>query len=377
MVATNIQKTKDNVLEHSQAKLDFYKSYLVRYLTILLNDRFTDIINLYDIFCGIGIYNDGNQGSPIIAMDIIKTLKKKYPNKEITLTINDKDSEKVGFVSTYIKENYQNICNVEAYCLDAKDMLERVKKSIKQNKNRVKNLVFIDPYGYKEIYKKDINDIMQSKKSEIIIFLPIAQMYRFSNVALNDEENNSYAHLRRFIQDFFDENHPIYNENMDSQIEYINYIKSALNYENKYFSASYSIQRDNKNYYALFFITNHIYGLDRIIETKWKLDNKCGEGFSKQSETGLFSDYYEEVEKENCLKNLEDSLGVFLSHYRSNTDLYEFSLLLGYMPNQTSEVLKRLKKENKLQFNKESQYFYIGWKYFKNNDIKYKVKLVE
>lgn len=50
------KETLNNVFEHSQAKLDFYKNYLWRYLNILLNDNFTDKINIYDVFCGIGIF---------------------------------------------------------------------------------------------------------------------------------------------------------------------------------------------------------------------------------------------------------------------------------------------------------------------------------
>ncbi|MBN2824320.1 MAG: three-Cys-motif partner protein TcmP [Campylobacterales bacterium] len=242
----------------------------------------------------------------------------------------------------------------------------------------MKNLVFIDPYGYKEIYKQDICDIMESKNSEIIVFLPIAQMYRFSNIALTDDENNSYSHLRRFIQDFFDATHPIQNENFDNQITYIDYIKDAFSCDSQYYSASYSIQRDNKNYYALFFITSHIYGLDRIIETKWKLDSNCGQGFKQKQKQHLFSDQDEEQEKEDCLENLAKRLKIFLITYRSNLELYEFALKSGYMPKQVNEILKEFNRVQNLEFDRENirkNSFYISWKYYKDEEIKYKVKL--
>jgi three-Cys-motif partner protein len=376
MVA-NIQQAKDNVFEHSQAKLEFYKNYLAKYLIVLLNDPYTETINIYDVFCGIGIYDDGNEGSPIIAMNIIKDLKEQYPTKNISLTINDKDKTKVDFVSSYINDNYTNICNVEHHNLDADKMLQIVKSSIINQSRKTKNLIFIDPYGYKEIYKNDICEIMDSNNSEIIIFLPIAQMYRFSNVALTDEENNSYNHLRRLIKDFFDDSHPIQNESFDSQMKYIDYIKDAFNCDDKYYSASYSIQRDNRNYYALFFITSHIYGLDRIVETKWKLDSNCGKGFKQKQEVHLFSDYDEEQEKEDCLADLEKSLKIFLQSNKSNLEIYEFVLKSGYLPKQASEVLKQL--NDGLEFDRDvrKNSFYISWKYYKNKDIKYKVKIIE
>lgn len=373
------QDTKDNILEHSKAKLDFYKNYLIKYLMILLSDPYTDEINIYDVFCGIGIYEDGNHGSPIIAIKIIKDLLQKFPQKNVNLFINDIDKYKVDFVSKHIDDNYKNICKLNSYNLDATEMLKIVNQSIYKSKKETKNLVFIDPYGYKEIYKNDILKIMDSNKSEIIIFLPIAQMYRFSNAALTDEENNSYRHLRRFIKDFFDVTHPIHDENLDNQFQYIEYIKEAFSFDDKYYSASYRIQRDNKNYYSLFFITSHLYGLDRIIETKWKLDSNCGEGFKKLKEEHLFSNIFEETDKENCLEKLESSLKEYLVEYRTNNEIYKFSLKIGFLPKQVSEVLKNLKDRNVLIFDDENKnnYFYIGWKYYRSSDIKYKVKFIE
>ncbi len=84
-MANTVDETKDNIFEHSQAKLDFYKNYLSKYLVVLLNDKYTSEINIYDIFCGIGIYDDGKQGSPIIAIKIIKDLLEKYPLKNVNL----------------------------------------------------------------------------------------------------------------------------------------------------------------------------------------------------------------------------------------------------------------------------------------------------
>lgn len=378
-MASAIQDIKDNVHEHSQAKLDFYKNYLIKYLMILLSDPYTNEINIYDVFCGIGIYEDGNHGSPIIAIKIIKDLLQKFPQKSINLIINDIDKSKVDFVSKHIDENYKNICKLNPHNLDATEMLKIVNQSVCKSTKGTKNLVFIDPYGYKEIYKNDILKIMDSKKSEIIIFLPIAQMYRFSNAALTDEENNSYRHLRRFIQDFFDVTHPIHDENLDNQFQYIDYIKEAFSFDDKYYSASYRIQRDSRNYYSLFFITNHIYGLDRIIDTKWKLDSNCGEGFKKIKTGHLFTEMFEETDKENCLEKLENKLKDYLVEYRTNNEIYEFTLKTGFLPKQTSEILKILKNKNILKFNNDSKgnYFYIGWKYYKSSDIKYEVKIIE
>jgi three-Cys-motif partner protein len=78
---------KNTLQIHSQAKLEFFEKYLSRYLRILYLAKSIKQINIYDVFCGMGIYNDGGKGSPIIAFDAIKELaldkklkKNKYTN---------------------------------------------------------------------------------------------------------------------------------------------------------------------------------------------------------------------------------------------------------------------------------------------------------
>lgn len=255
-------------------------------------------------------------------------------------------------------------------------MIKTVITNIKDTKNDEKNLVFIDPYGYKEIYKNNILDIMKAGKSEIILFLPISNMYRFSKDAIANEENKSYMHLRRFIEEFFDENHPIYKGAFEHQLEYIDYIKNALCFNDIYFSASYSIQRDTKNYYSLFFVTSHIYGLEKVLETKWKLDALCGEGFEQSKQVGLFDEENKENKKNECLEELKISLLSFLNEYKTNYDIYEFVAKEGFLPIHANKVLEDMRES--LSF--ESDYkprknaFLIGYKYYKAKDKRYRVK---
>jgi three-Cys-motif partner protein len=67
------KKNVKNTLQiHSQAKIEFYEKYLNRYLRILCLSKFIKRINIYDVFCGMGIYEDGGKGSPIVAFEARK-----------------------------------------------------------------------------------------------------------------------------------------------------------------------------------------------------------------------------------------------------------------------------------------------------------------
>jgi three-Cys-motif partner protein len=99
------KNVKDTLQAHSQAKVEFYSTYLNYYLRILCLSQYIKQINIYDIFCGVGIYKDGGKGSPIAAFDTIKNLfadeKINKNNTQITLIFNDKNRQKIDAVKNY------------------------------------------------------------------------------------------------------------------------------------------------------------------------------------------------------------------------------------------------------------------------------------
>jgi len=113
------------MLPHSQAKLDFYKDYLKRYIPILRLANFTTSINIFDVFCGTGIYENGAKGSPILAFEAIKESSKNISgfNKQLTpinLFINDLKTDKVEQVKQYLQNKTVN--NNQIYELTLRNM---------------------------------------------------------------------------------------------------------------------------------------------------------------------------------------------------------------------------------------------------------------
>lgn len=141
---------------HSKAKVDFYKTYLERYVAILCQSQYIQHIRIYDVFCGMGIYEDGGKGSPVVAYDTIKGIYDSYQissKKDIVLTINDISEERIAKVNYYIQANKHSYCTVRPFNLPIEKLLEKVVPEIKTTPNDTRNLVFIDPYGYKDIKK--------------------------------------------------------------------------------------------------------------------------------------------------------------------------------------------------------------------------------
>ncbi len=367
-----IKQGDKNYLEaHSKAKLEFLEEYLNSFLMVLMLDKYTNIINIFDIFCGIGIYKqDGSRGSPIIIADLIKLNSKKYnKNTMINLFINDIDRQKVEFVSEYINKNYKKIFNFKSFSLDAKNIISEIKKL--KLSNEVKNFIFIDPHGYKDIYKKDIYELMNIGKTEILIFLPIYDMYRFLEPTKEDKENSSYRHIKRIMEEFELE------YDVNSVEEYIDNIENAFSFNGEFYSTSLKLEKNKKgNVYALFFITKNLYGFEKAIDAKWKVDEVCGNKFEIQ-ETNLFSEQFNDESNQKCLKNLKNKLINFLQEDRTNNEVYEFTLINGYLPKQSNNILRDLQNKDKLEFDRKvrKNSFYLNYDNYKKSIIKYKVRI--
>ena len=148
---------------------------------------------------------------------------------------------------------------------------------------------------------------MKNERTEIILFMPISQMQRFTAKALGSDEKH-YKALRKLISELFNQDHPIRNQ-VVKPIKYISYIKEALRFES-YYSTSYFLDRGKGIYYALFFISPHIYGFLKTLEVKWELDKRDGGGFTQppNNPSLLEAQMNELIRRENYLESTQKVL---------------------------------------------------------------------
>jgi three-Cys-motif partner protein len=371
------------MLIHSEAKVEFYKKYLERYLRILYNAPSINEINIFDVFCGTGIYDNGKKGSPVVAFDTIKDLRADKPSiKRINLTVNDSEGEKVSSVKNYIDEANKGYCYVEYKNQSAESMFNEIISTISKQGKNSRNLVFIDPYGYKEIKRNTLEKLLQKGQTEIILFLPISFMHRFTSTAV-ESEKNAYKALKDFVNSLFYEAHPV--TQGISAIEYIDFLKDAFKFNN-YYATSYFIERDESNYFALFFITPHIYGLDRILSVKWALDEEAGRGFRQPVQEltpSLFAEQDKQLRKNDTYERLERVLKEALKTPKTNLEIYEIVLKKEFQPKHATEIFNNWQKNLsnfkvvEIENNKPARAgnFYISWNHYKENKPKVRFTL--
>lgn len=100
---------KTSLLEHSEAKIELYGSYLSIYLNILHRAGFVKRIFVFDLFCGEGIYENSAKGSPIIALDCIRNHYYSNRNSIPNMTVWFNDIGKSELEDGYKADRVQRI----------------------------------------------------------------------------------------------------------------------------------------------------------------------------------------------------------------------------------------------------------------------------
>lgn len=329
------------MLDHSKAKVELLEKYLEKYLNIISNDGYTKKIDVYDLFCGEGEYENGGVGSPIAILKVIEELHtinkakvrqlpkvnvffndmKFEKTEKLKKVINDKTLHKAEYGAIHFRnKNYKDIVSVLAQYIS----------SVKTEKA----FIFIDPYGYKEIRASEIKELLISGKSEVLLFLPTQFMYRF------DDKGTPQA-LIDILEELVDlhewkQNNSVY--------EFIEQFKNALKkYLGSIFVDTFTIEKDEATVFCLFFFSSHIRGFEKMLETKWQIDDDEGKGWSYEKTMNLFAS-----QKTNTL---EEFIVQFLSNSNEvvyNGTLYEQTLRQGFLPKHTNEILNAYQEEGKL-----------------------------
>jgi three-Cys-motif partner protein len=356
---------KIHLLEHSEAKLKLYDIYLAKYLNILARTPYVEKIFIFDLLCGEGIYEKGEKGSPIMALETIKdhyfSNNRSCPN--ISIWFNDIGQSEIEHGVTKIERvkrfgekifRPQNV-NVEFRQEDYKDLYPRAVQLVNST-YRAKGLFFIDPYGYKAIKPEDIRNMLEGGNTEVLLWLPASFMYRFANTVTRSDFKGGEP-LKDFIIALFGKNPPTFKSVYDF-IEQITGSFRAYLRELEIFVDTFTLERGGGNVYSLFFFTSHIKGYETMLSTKWEMDENRGKGHTIDKALS-----FSEIQLEGYPQKLRSFIAS--AEFRTNDEIYKFGLKNGFLPKHTNQIIKEGKKEEIIEI------FYLDGLSARGNHIKY------
>lgn len=347
---SKVISTKEILLEHSLAKVKLFECYLSIYLNILYRAKIVDKIIIADLFAGEGIYKNGEKGSSIKAFEaILRHLKLNNGGKKTLFLINDPEKSKIETTKYKVDriqewiEKFELLPNLKiSYSKDDfSKLMPSLLSLIDSMRICERALIFIDPWGYKEIKPIDLKKLLNNEKVEILLFLPISFMYRFAKTVLLKNFVGSEPLENFLIELLGNERDRVFKIN--SVEEFIIFIREKFKqYLNISFVDDFILTTKQGNIYCLLFFSFNKIGFRKIIEAKWTLDSNYGRGLNKEENYNLFSG--------SNYNNYNEELSDYIlnSSGRTNEQLLDFGFEHRFLPKHTKEVLDRLKQKGKI-----------------------------
>ena len=373
-----MKKSQINPQEHSEIKVLLLRKYLEKYINVLSLAKYVNEVEVYDLFCGEGIYENGKEGSPIIILKLINEiyLRNKHSNAspvKFKCHFNDIDAKKLDKLKEILDKDNLHINEIGSVHFSNKDY--QVVKHGLFNRSTPPNrrtFVFIDPYGYKDISILDIENILSDGYSEVLLFLPTQFMYRF-------EKDATPESLQNFLNEAMKKDEL---SGSKSGIDFIKNLRDGFSekLKERHYVDSFIITREANQYFAMFFFTSHIYGFEKFLEAKWDIDEEEGRGWSPKAhgQIGMFT----QADITPNTDKFEENLTNFLRGKRTNIEVHDFTIENRHLIPHANKVLKGLQDDGKLKVTlldgttARKGSFYIGWDETKSKSVKTNIQLI-
>ena len=153
------------------------------------------------------------------------------------------------------------------------------------------------------------------------------------------------------------------------------YYKKLIPSQKDFYLAPFSIKKV-ANIYGIIFGTSNLLGLEKFLKVCWDNDNISGEANYDIDNDIVRSGQrlFKEMNISRKIDVFKVKLIEFLQNsFRSNNDLYKFTLEYGCLPKHTNEILRDLQKEERIQSQPSDirrKTFYINWENYRKQDVK-------
>ena len=173
---------------HSIIKADIVSKYIIGWAKIIVrsNLHFKNDGRAYvvDLFSGAGKYKEGTDSTPI--KTIKAALEIPVLKENLILRFNDESPEMI----TRLQNNINATSGAETFkypikctCFDAESQEVASWFNSNAQSHRIPMLVFIDPFGYKQISRELLKTMISVPQSDILFFFN----YKRVNAALGNE----------------------------------------------------------------------------------------------------------------------------------------------------------------------------------------------
>lgn len=262
---------------HTKAKHQILRTYLGAWFGILAQ-RMPRIV-YFDGFAGPGKYSRGEDGSPIIALDIAINQAQKTPNTEFILFFVEQEQARLNNLIAEIQQKaIPNTVSVYPIQSNFERAAQALFDSLKsRGANLAPTFAFIDPFGFSGIPFRLVSKFLQYQSTEVFINVMADAINRFvehPNQAIPQHVIDTFGtpkviDVLRNAPDRFSALRDLYQSQLKLHARYVRYFEMR--------------DERNKVIYYLFFASNNRLGHKKIKEAFWKVDAFGGYQFSDKT----------------------------------------------------------------------------------------------
>ncbi|MCK5603259.1 three-Cys-motif partner protein TcmP [Candidatus Pacearchaeota archaeon] len=357
--------------DETKLKLELFRGYTREWLPVFLSKKSFNTINIFDFFAGPGKDSLGEDGSPLILIDEIRQYlanPNRPLNKDVSirLFLNDADPGKVASLQSEIASKDIDFLEVAFTNQDFQKAFE-AGKSLLEDPAGAK-LLILDQSGVKQITRDIFKELVSMPTTDFMFFISSSFLKRFigteevgqyfPDLSVEDLMGIPATDVHRFM---------------------CSYYKKLVPPGKNFYLAPFSI-KNGANIYGIIFGSGILLGLEKFLKVCWNKDRVSGEAnydidndMVRQGET--LWDYMNTSRKMDFFRG---ELIDFLQDFRSNNELYKFTLEKGCLPKQTGEFLKGLENNGRLEKDPADTRrgsYYMAWKYYSKREVKAKFRV--
>ena len=250
---------------HTEAKHQVLRKYLNAWLPIM--SSWNARIVYIDGFAGPGIYDKGEDGSPVIA--IKAALEHIQPiHSKLVFYFIEYDQERFKILKNLLKD-YDLPSNFKMEIINNKfdEHLTEVLDTVDSQFSRsAPTFAFIDPFGYSHTPFSIVKRLASNLKCEMLITFMYEEINRFWDVASEKERlDRLFGCVRPSLEDKSPEERRTIIHDL-----YLNQLRKNANF--KFVRSFEMVNKGNRTDYFLIFGTNHQLGLVKMKESMWRVD---------------------------------------------------------------------------------------------------------
>jgi three-Cys-motif partner protein len=264
-----ITSTKWDKEPHTEAKHRVLAEHLKGWFPIL-SSKFGRVVYL-DGFSGPGLYSNGEEGSPVIAIRIANehVLNSKF--HEIKFIFIEKDLDRAKTLEDVIKDRFTKISPNLEYVVINGEFATKVEEMLSSlDKDGLKlapTFAFLDPFGYSNFPMKVISNLLSRDQCEVLITFMIRDINRFTDPLHADALDELFGGNGWRTVNSIDDS-----EQRKSFLltEYVNQLKTHGGA--KYVRTFEMKDKRNQTLYHLIFATKHLRGLEVMKDAMFRVD---------------------------------------------------------------------------------------------------------